>query len=94
MTRHPNDDAFEALADPTRRRILELLGQSELPVAALAGSFRITQSAISQHLRILRDAGLVRVRPSGRSRLYRVGPARLREVSSWVARVGGRKRSG
>jgi DNA-binding transcriptional ArsR family regulator len=91
MTRPPGDDVFSALADATRRRILELLGQSERPVSALTASFRVTQSAISQHLRILRDARLVRARAAGRSRLYRVDPERLREVSAWAARLAARK---
>jgi DNA-binding transcriptional ArsR family regulator len=88
MARHPTDDVFSALADPTRRRLLELLGRSERPVSALAASFRVTRSAISQHLRVLRDAGLVHARVAGRSRLYRVEPARLREISAWAARLG------
>jgi DNA-binding transcriptional ArsR family regulator len=93
MARHPKDDAFSALADPTRRRLLELLGPSERSVSVLAASFRVTSSAISQHLRVLRDAGLVRARAAGRSRLYRVEPARLREISAWAARLGRGPRS-
>jgi DNA-binding transcriptional ArsR family regulator len=88
----PHDEVFSALSDPTRRRILELLGASERPVSALTASFRFTQSAISQHLRILREAGLVRVRVSGRSRVYRLEPARLHELAAWTARLAGRRR--
>jgi DNA-binding transcriptional ArsR family regulator len=77
-------DVFQAIADPTRRRILDLLGDGERPVTELARQFDVTLSAISQHMRVLRDAGLVRMRPAGRERLYRLSADPLREVSEWV----------
>ncbi len=77
--------AFHALADPTRRRILELLEDGERPVTALLPSFSITQSAVSQHLAVLSKAGLVRVRRSGRRHMYSLGAPALRTVARWAA---------
>jgi DNA-binding transcriptional ArsR family regulator len=76
---------FFAVSDPTRRRILDLLLLSECSVNDLVRPFRISQPAISQHLRILRDAGLVRVRRCGRERRYRLRGAQLRAVYDWAA---------
>ncbi len=78
-------DVYLAIADPTRRRLLDLLGAGERPVNALAAPFRMSRPAISQHLRILRRVGLVDVRKDGRERRYRVRGERLREVFGWVA---------
>jgi DNA-binding transcriptional ArsR family regulator len=77
-------DVFQAIADPTRRRILDLLSGGEQPVAELAGEFPVTLSAISQHMRVLREAGLVAVRRVGRERLYRLNAEALRDVAAWV----------
>jgi DNA-binding transcriptional ArsR family regulator len=79
-------DVFHAIADPTRRRMLELLRDAELPATRLASSFpRISQPSASQHLRVLRAAGLVQVRRVGRNRVYRIRPRQLRLVVDWVA---------
>lgn len=78
-------DVYRALSDPTRRSLLELLAGREQPVSALAERFTMTQPAISQHLRVLREAGLVRERREGRSRLYRLHPEPLREAYEWLA---------
>lgn len=78
-------DVYLAIADPTRRRLLDLLGTGERPVNALAAPFRMTRPAISQHLRILRRVGLVDVRKDGRERRYRVRGEKLREVFDWVS---------
>jgi DNA-binding transcriptional ArsR family regulator len=78
-------DVYLAIADPTRRRLLDLLGAGERPVNHLAAPFRMSRPAISQHLRILRRVGLVDVRKDGRERRYRVRGERLREVFDWVA---------
>ena len=86
---HTSVDVFHAIADPTRRRLLDLLGEGERPVRSLAEPFAITRPAISQHLRILREAGLVSERRVGRERRYRIEPDRLREVSDWVAQYEG-----
>jgi DNA-binding transcriptional ArsR family regulator len=92
-TRTPFGDAspqharriFLAVSDPTRRGILDLLLVSECSVSDLVRPFRISQPAISQHLRILRKAGLVRVRRQGRERRYRLRGEQLRAVYDWVA---------
>ena len=80
--------AFDVLGDPVRRRILELLAAGELTSGAITrvvqSEFGITQPAVSQHLRVLRDSGFATVRPEGARRLYAVEPAPLREVDAWV----------
>jgi len=76
---------YFAIADPTRRRLIELLGAGPgQPVHALAEPFSMTRPAISQHLRILRDAGLVSEHRVGRERRYQLRAGPLREVSDWV----------
>lgn len=77
-------DAFRAVADITRRAILDELARGERSAGALCGMFDISQSAVSQHLRILRDAGLVQQRQAGRQRLYRLEPEPLRAIFDWV----------
>jgi DNA-binding transcriptional ArsR family regulator len=80
--------AFEVLADPVRRRLLELLVDGEQPSGALTEvirtEFGISQPAVSQHLRVLRDSGYASVRAEGTRRLYAVEPAPLREVDAWM----------
>jgi DNA-binding transcriptional ArsR family regulator len=80
--------AFDVLSDPVRRRILELLADGETSagdVAAVMGSeFGISQPAVSQHLRVLRDNGFATVRAEGTRRLYAVDPTGLQEVDAWV----------
>ena len=82
--------AFDVLGDPVRRRILELLAEGEKPagavVAAIQVEFGLTQPAVSQHLRVLRDSGFASVRAEGARRLYSVQPAGLREVDAWLDR--------
>jgi DNA-binding transcriptional ArsR family regulator len=75
---------FRAVADSTRRAILDLLANEDLPVLALAGSFKMTLPAVSQHLRVLRQAGLVRERRAGRQRIYALQPRPLREIADWI----------
>jgi len=78
-------DVFSAIGDPTRRHMLDLLSSSELPAGQIAIPFSITRPAISQHLDVLRRAGLVSVRRRGRQQLYRLEPEPLREVYDWAA---------
>ena len=78
-------DVFHAISDSTRRRLLERLARSELSVNALARPFRMSRPAISQHLRVLRRAGLVKVRRAGRERYYRLYVVPMREVYDWVS---------
>ena len=75
---------FEVLAEPNRRRILDLLGRSERPVGELVSRLELSQPAVSKHLRVLREAGLVDVRGDGQRRLYRVLPEPLRAVDEWL----------
>lgn len=81
-------DVFTAIADPNRRRLLCLLAAGERAVMELVDRVRISQPSISEHLRILRDVGLVRVRRSGRQRIYRIETAPLHEVVDWVGHFG------
>lgn len=84
-------EVFEALGDPTRRQILELLAGGEQPagrvVAALRERAPISQPAVSQHLAVLRRAGLVTVRADGTRRLYRLDPAGIDAALAWLARL-------
>src|SRR3954469_8945013 len=77
--------AFEVLAEPNRRRILDLVRERERPVGELVDQLRLSQPAVSKHLRGLRDAGLVEVRTDAQRRLYRVNPWPLRELDAWLA---------
>jgi DNA-binding transcriptional ArsR family regulator len=79
-------DVFHAVADPTRRALLDMLGESERSVNELLQAFNCSQPAISQHLRVLREAGLVDVRQAGRQRLYRLRAERLETIYTWAAR--------
>jgi DNA-binding transcriptional ArsR family regulator len=76
--------AFEVLAEPNRRRILDVLGGTERPVGELVDELAISQPAVSKHLRVLREAGLVEVRIDAQRRLYRVRPDPLREIDVWL----------
>ena len=67
-------DAITALADPTRRIIIDRLRLGALPVAAIADGMDVSRPAVSQHLRVLSDAGLLTVKPSGNRRLYAIAP--------------------
>ena len=79
--------AFAALADPSRRRILDVLREGERAVGELVDHLRISQPAVSKQLRILKDAGLVGVRPAGRRRLYALRAAPLAEVDAQEGRA-------
>jgi DNA-binding transcriptional ArsR family regulator len=77
--------AFEALAEPRRREILDLLRERERTVGELVERIPISQPGVSKHLRVLREAGLVEVRPDGRRRLYALRPEPLAELDAWLA---------
>ena len=79
-------DAFSAAAEPNRRRILQLLGTRPRTVGEIAGEFTVTRSAISQHLLLLADAGLVEAEKVGRQRIYRVLPSGLRKLQAEIDR--------
>ncbi|MBP2160215.1 MULTISPECIES: helix-turn-helix transcriptional regulator [Asticcacaulis] len=78
------DDIFRAIADPTRRAILDALRNGPQPVNAVAEAFPVSRPAISKHLRILREAGVVEETRHGRERLYRLKPAKLEPVDHWI----------
>jgi DNA-binding transcriptional ArsR family regulator len=82
-------DRFLALAEPNRRRMIELIARGPLPSGAIAGEFDLTPAAVSQHLRTLREAGLVRVRVDGQRRVYSLDPEGLAELDRWIERVRG-----
>ena len=77
-------EAFRAVADPTRRAVLDLLRDGERTVSELCTQFDVSQPAISQHLKVLRDTGLVSVRRDGRVHYYKLEPLPLREVADWI----------
>jgi len=79
-------DAFNAVAEPTRRRILDLLAEGERPVHELVERLGLAQPQVSKHLRVLRKVGLVDAREDGRRRLYRLNPQPLRGIHDWVKR--------
>jgi DNA-binding transcriptional ArsR family regulator len=83
--RTANTDVFYAIADPTRRRLLDLLSKGAQPVNDLARSFKVSLSAVSQQLRLLREADLVEVQRVGRERWYRLNAKPLERVADWVA---------
>ena len=85
--------AFDVLGDPVRRRILELLADGERTSGAVVdvvgAEFGISQPAVSQHLKVLRESGFATVRPDGNRRLYAVDPSGMREVDAWLEQFRG-----
>ena len=79
-------DVFNAVAEPRRREILDLLAAGERPVSDVVESTGLAQPQVSKHLRVLKEVGLVTARRSGRRRLYRVNAARLKPMHDWVKR--------
>ena len=80
------NEVFHAIADGNRRKMLDVLAAGALPAQKLANRFDISFAAVSQHLKILSEAGLVTRRAVGRQRIYSLAPNRLREVDDWAAR--------
>jgi len=81
---YPSEATFQALADPTRRAVLDLLRRGSQPAGTIAGAFPVSRPAISKHLRLLRRAHLVREHREGRHRVYQLNPEPLRAVDSWL----------
>ncbi|MEH7304378.1 ArsR/SmtB family transcription factor [Neobacillus drentensis] len=77
-------DVFQAIADPTRRKLLKLLSKEEMPVTAISEHFPISRTAVSKHLRVLREAGLVKERKAGRETRYKLEPEPLFELKDWL----------
>jgi DNA-binding transcriptional ArsR family regulator len=80
-------DRFVALADPTRRRILESLCSGERSFGEIAAAFEMSRPAVSQHLKVLKDTGLVTVRAEAQRRLYELNAGGLDEVDAWLGKV-------
>jgi DNA-binding transcriptional ArsR family regulator len=78
-------DVFQAIADPTRRKLLRLLADQEMPVTVISSHFPMTRTAVSKHLRILSEAGLVREQKVGRETRYRLHPEPLLELKQWLS---------
>ncbi len=76
---------FDALADPTRRRVLELLADGERSAGEIASLFPVSRPAVSRHLRVLREAGLVHARRDAQRRVYELDPGPLAELETWLA---------
>jgi DNA-binding transcriptional ArsR family regulator len=83
---YSTEATFRALADPTRRAVLDLLRKGTLPAGQIAHAFPVSRPAISKHLRLLRRAHLVQERREGRHRFYQLNPGPLRAVDSWLNR--------
>jgi DNA-binding transcriptional ArsR family regulator len=81
--------AAVALADPTRRTIVELLAEGELDAGQIAARFKISRPAVSRHLRVLREVGLVNVRAEAQRRVYSLEPGPLAELDEWLGRYRG-----
>ena len=80
-------DTFVALADPTRRQIIESLAGGERSFGELADQFEMSRPAVSQHLKVLRDVGIVTARADAQRRIYRLSDKGLEEIDTWLARV-------
>jgi len=80
-------DTFIALADPTRRQIIESLAAGETSFGTLADKFEMSRPAVSQHLKVLRDAGIVTSRADAQRRIYRLSDDGLCEVDAWLGKV-------
>ena len=78
-------DVFQAIADPTRRKMLRLLSSQEMPLNVIVGNFPMTRTAVSKHLRILSEAGLVKEQKVGRETRYSLKPEPLRELKDWLS---------
>ena len=90
MARAPTTtDAFNAVAEPRRRQILDVLARGERPVNDLVTTLRVPQPQVSKHLRVLREVGLVAVRDEGRQRMYRLNGRPLKSIHDWVKRYKG-----
>jgi DNA-binding transcriptional ArsR family regulator len=85
MSSAPKHDLFQAIADPTRRKLLKLLAEKELPISEISSHFPMSRTAISKHLLILSEAELVSGRKIGREKRYRLHPEPLLELKHWLS---------
>jgi Predicted transcriptional regulators len=85
LASEPKHDVFQAIADPTRRSLLQLLVDEEMPVNVISGHYAMSRTAVSKHLRVLQEAGLVKERKVGRETRYRLEPEPLLELKRWLS---------
>ncbi|WEK56442.1 MAG: metalloregulator ArsR/SmtB family transcription factor [Candidatus Cohnella colombiensis] len=78
-------DVFQAIADPTRRKLVQMLAEKEMPITAMTKSFELSRTAVNKHLNVLFDAGLVDRQKVGRETRYRFRPEPLSELKQWLA---------
>lgn len=78
-------DVFQAIADPTRRKVLKLLSEKDMPITEISSQFPVSRTAIVKHLQVLTDAKLVSARKTGREKIYTLSPEPLAEVQEWIA---------
>jgi DNA-binding transcriptional ArsR family regulator len=78
-------NVYEALAEPNRRRIIEMVGDRERTAGEIVDALAISQPGVSKHLKVLREAGLVHVRKDAQRRVYRLAPEKLAELDAWLA---------
>lgn len=77
-------DVFQAIADPTRRDILSLIAQEPLNLNSIAENFEVSRPAISQHIKVLNESGLVDIHKKGRQRVCHIRPQKIKEVDEWL----------
>lgn len=77
-------DVFQAIADPTRREIIRLIAQRPLNLNAIAENFDVSRPAISNHIKILNECGIIKIEQQGRERYCKLNPANLKEVANWI----------
>src|SRR5688572_30980777 len=79
-------DIFQAITDPTRREIIDLLARQPMNLNAIAGHFEITRPAVSNHIKILNECGIIAIDQVGRERICKIQPDRLKQVSDWAGK--------
>ena len=84
MTTEARRDVFQAIADPIRRQIINLIAHNEMNVNSIAENFEISRPSISQHIKILDECGIIIINKIGRERFCKIQPANLRQVADWV----------
>jgi DNA-binding transcriptional ArsR family regulator len=84
MTTEPRRDVFQAIADPTRRQIIGIISRQSLNLNAIADSFNMSRQAVSLHVKILEECGLIMIKQQGRERFCEARLEKLEEVSGWV----------
>jgi DNA-binding transcriptional ArsR family regulator len=84
MTTEARRDVFQAIADPTRRQIINLIARNPMNLNSITDNFEISRPSISQHVKILQECGIIRIEKKGRERYCKIQPSTLRQVADWV----------